>query len=90
MLHDKFKRRKRKQSFRIHDYTQLESGKNYIYEPIGKGEKGYLTGEGHNVKCGDYILLPMATAPGQYQVEKIDYYCNQPNIWIALVKKVVM
>ena len=88
MLQNKFQRRKRKKRFRIHDYTQLESGENYIYEPIGEGERGYLTGQGHNIKYGDYILLPSATCPCQYQVEKIDYYCNQPDIWIALVKKV--
>lgn len=73
---------------KIHDYTQDEWGSNYIFEAIEGGNRGYMTGQGQGIKLGDYVLLSDQTSPCQYQVEKIDYYSNQPDIWIALLKNV--
>ena len=73
---------------KTHDYSRAQLGSDYIFETIEEGQQGYMTGQGQGMKLGDYVLLPDNSYPCQYQVEKIDYYCNQPDIWIALLRKV--
>jgi hypothetical protein len=72
-----------------HDYTQDKWGSTYVFEAIEEGELGYMTGQGQQVKLGDYILLSDGHSSCSYQVKKIDYYCNQPDMWIALLQKVL-
>ena len=73
---------------RTHDYTQLVSGEGYIFELIYDGIRGYMTSSGKGVKPGDYIVLADDPNFPQYQVEKIDYYSNPPDMWIALLNRV--
>lgn len=77
-----------KQKDKIHDYTQLVSGEGYVFELIDAGIRGYMTSSGKGIKPGDYIVLEDESSPSQYQVEKIDYYSNLPEMWIALLKRV--
>lgn len=76
------------QKNRTHDYTQLVSGIDYVFEPIDGELKGYMTGQGKGIKLGDYILLPDGSGFSRYQIEEIDYYCNPPDMWIGSLKQV--
>ncbi len=81
--------RKPKQSlYKIYDYThQLRD--NYVFEPIDDCAKGHMTAYGKGVKIGDRIILQDASRTCTYQVEEIDYYLDPPDMWIALLKRVM-
>jgi hypothetical protein len=75
---------------KTHDYTKGVSGTDYVFEPVDNLTKGYMTAQRQGVKHGDYIILQNATNCDRYQVEEIDYYSDPPDMWIALVKKVIV
>ncbi|MBD2166712.1 hypothetical protein H6G04_20170 [Calothrix membranacea FACHB-236] len=77
-----------KQKHKIHDYSQLISGRDYVFDALHGGLGGYMTGTGKGIKTSDYILVQSGCKPYQYQVEEIDYYSNPSDMWIALVKQV--
>jgi hypothetical protein len=79
---------KKKRKSRVHDYTPYQHGIDYVFETIdGDAQKGYMTGQGKRLKPGDYIVLQQGSAMEQYLIEKIDYYSNPSDIWIALLSK---
>jgi MioC protein len=73
---------------KIHDYTRAEKEGSYIFEPIEGALKGYMTGRGGRMKCGDLVILPDGCGSSRYQVDQIDYYSNPPDMWIALLRQV--
>ncbi|MBF2019566.1 MAG: hypothetical protein IGR93_05530 [Hydrococcus sp. C42_A2020_068] len=74
---------------KTHNYTKLVWGENYIFESIDEENEGYMTGSGKGIECGDELILSKGTNSCRYQVEKIDYYSNPPDMWIAQLKKVM-
>lgn len=76
------------QKHKTHDYSQLISGKDYVFEVINEGIEGQMTGVGKGIKPLDYILLKHKSEIYQYQVEAIDYYSDPPDMWIALLKPI--
>lgn len=76
-----------KQKQKIYDYRQLIEGQDYIFESIEGGDRAYITGQEKNIKRGDYLIL---SDRFHYQVEEIDYYANPPDMWIALLKRVLI
>lgn len=85
-LQDQLKQKDKKD--KTHDYTQLASGEGYVFELIEGGIRGYMTSYGKGIKPGDYMVLADELSSSHYQVEKIDYYSNLPEMWIALLKRV--
>lgn len=77
----------RKQKHKIHDYTDAEYGKEYIFESSGNNTQGYMTARGKGVKVGDYIILRNGSTSYHYQVKEIDYYSNPADMWMALLQK---
>jgi MioC protein len=78
----------KKRKSRVHDYTPYQHGIDYVFETIdGNEEKGYMTGQGKRIKPGDYIVLQQGSVVEQYLIERIDYYSNPSDIWIALLSK---
>lgn len=77
-----------KQKHKIHDYSKLVRGRDYVFDQLHGGLGGYMTGTGKGIKPSDYILVQSGCQPYQYQVEEIDYYSNPSDMWIALVKQV--
>jgi hypothetical protein len=75
---------------KTHDYTKCVSGTDYVFESVDNLTKGYITSQRQGVKHGDYIILQNAINCDRYQVEEIDYYSDPPDMWIALVKKVML
>lgn len=73
---------------KTYDYTQYVGGRDYVFEPVDNQAKGYMTGQGKGIKCGDYIILYNGSKSCRYQVEEIDYYSDPPDMWIALLEKV--
>ncbi|MCG8364875.1 MAG: hypothetical protein MJA27_16300 [Pseudanabaenales cyanobacterium] len=71
-----------------HNYTQCNTGADYIFEPAEAEGSGYLISQGRNVKCGDCIVLGDNANPHQYQVEAIDYYSNPSDMWIAALQPI--
>jgi MioC protein len=74
---------------KTHNYTQFVWGEDYIFEPIDEGNGGYMTGYGRGIVRGDYVILSKENNAYHYQVEKIDYYSNPSDMWIALLKTVI-
>jgi hypothetical protein len=74
--------------YRTHDYSQLVSGKDYVFEVINEGIEGQMTGVGKGIKALDYIILKHGSETYKYQIEAIDYYSDPPDMWIALLKLV--
>lgn len=73
---------------KIHDYSQLSWGSDYVFERLNQGMIGYLTGVGKGVKPCDRIILREGCESYQYQVEEVDYYSDPSDMWIALLKQV--
>ncbi|OUL18433.1 hypothetical protein [Nostoc sp. 106C] len=78
-----------KQKHKIHDYSQLIRGKDYIFETLQGGLEGYMTGTGKGIKPSDYIILQYGCQNYRYKVEEIDYYADPSDMWIALLKPVI-
>lgn len=73
---------------KTHDYTHLTPGVNYVFEPIGKGDSGHMTGYGKRIKAGDSLLLCAEGEVVEYQVEEISYYANPSSMWMAVLTKI--
>jgi hypothetical protein len=72
---------------KTHDYTQFQANCEYVFEPIENGDRGYMTGQGKGLRRGDYLMIGDRNQPARYEIEKIDYYSDQPDMWIASLKK---
>jgi hypothetical protein len=88
LLSFKFLRIPDKRSQKIHDYTKLNQGEDYLFETIEEGKQAIITGEGKSVNCGEYLILPDNSGSSRYQVESIEYYSNPADVWMALLIKV--
>ncbi|MGB6299886.1 MAG: hypothetical protein WBF90_27455 [Rivularia sp. (in: cyanobacteria)] len=82
---DKLKLHKHK----THDFTQRVAGVDYVFETAENLTTAYMTARGKGVKPHDYIVLQINSKSYRYQVEQIDYYSNPPDMWMALIKKVI-
>jgi hypothetical protein len=69
----------------VHDYSQYEWGRDYVFEPLEDGKRGCLRGYGGNLHAGDRIILCNGSETVQYQVDEIEHYNEPTNLWIALV-----
>lgn len=79
-----------KQKNKIHDYSQQVWGSDYVFERLNEGILGYMTGVGKGIKPRDRIILRQGCESYQYQVEEIDYYSDPSDMWIALLKQVLV
>jgi hypothetical protein len=77
-----------KKKNKIHDYSQLAWGSDYVFERLNQGMIGYMTGVGKGIKPCDRIILREGCESYQYQVEEVDYYSDPSDMWIALLKQV--
>jgi hypothetical protein len=67
-----------------HDYTRRTWG--YDYSTIAVLEGGMrlrLVGWGEGIQADDYLILPNDGETTRYQVEKIDYRIDPPDMWFA-------
>ncbi|MBG1271847.1 hypothetical protein [Nostoc sp. WHI] len=79
-----------KQKNKIHDYSQQVWGSDYVFERLNGGILGYMTGVGKGIKPSDRIILRQGHESYQYQVEEIDYYSDPSDMWIALLKQLLV
>jgi len=77
------------QQQKTHDYSQCITGRDYVFESLNQGLAGQMTGVGKGIKPCDYIILRRGSELSRYQVEDIDYYADPPDMWMALLKKVM-
>lgn len=84
-IQDKLKLHKHK----THDFTKCVPGIDYVFEVAENLTTAYMTARGKGVKPDDYIVLQINSEFCRYQVEQIDYYSNPPDMWMALIKKVI-
>lgn len=90
LFHWLFKKTKSPKN-KTYDYTQLVYGRDYVFEAVEDNPaKGYMTAQCQGVKRGDYIILRNGSNSHRYQVEKIDYYSQPPDMWVALLHKVTI
>lgn len=74
---------------KTYNYTKYVWGEDYIFESIDGENEGYMTGSGKGIERDDELILSNGTDSFRYRVEKIDYYSNPPDMWIAQLKKVM-
>ncbi|MBU7582170.1 MAG: hypothetical protein KAF91_04545 [Nostoc sp. TH1S01] len=77
------------QKHKTHDYSRFTTGRDYVFESLNQGLEGQMTGIGKGIKACDYIILRRGAELFRYQVEEIDYYADPPDMWMALLKKVI-
>jgi hypothetical protein len=76
-----------------HNYTRQIQDDHYVIEAaIAAPEDNHrdrftMTAYGTRIRAGDFILLRQNGERVRYQVEQIDYYCDQPDLWTALLVK---
>ncbi|MCV3215223.1 hypothetical protein OGM63_17175 [Plectonema radiosum NIES-515] len=76
---------------KTYDYSEYVCGRDYVFElAVDDLNKGYMTGQGRGIKCGDYIIFKNGSNSCRYQVEEIDYYSQPRDMWIALLNKVIV
>jgi hypothetical protein len=68
---------------RIHDFSQ-QPPNTFAFEQIDKNQS-CMTGQGRDLRCGDYILLSFGQQLRPYQIQDIDYYSSPSDTWIALL-----
>lgn len=78
--------RKSKNGVKTHHYPQAATDQGFALEPADQLDRYYMTAQGSDVQPGDYILITEQVNQ-KYQVERIDYYADSSDIWIALLKK---
>jgi MioC protein len=78
------------QKHKIHDFRGLVYGRDYIFEPTEGLKKGYMTAQCKGVKRGDWIILEDNGRSYRYQVERIDYYSEPSDMWIALLNQAMV
>jgi hypothetical protein len=71
---------------KVHDYSKLVMGSDYVFESLNTGTQGCITGFGKGVKSGDFMILKQNNQSCRYQVEEINYYSDPSDMWIALLK----
>ncbi|WGV24473.1 hypothetical protein [Halotia branconii] len=72
---------------KIHDYSHLVWGKDYVFESLNDGTEAQMTGMGKGIKPRDYIILQRGFETYRYRVEQIDYYSDPSDMWMALLKR---
>ena len=77
-----------KHKHKVHDYSQLVGGRDYVFELLNGGIEAQMTGFGKGVKPDDCIILQHGCSSYRYRVEDVDYYSDPPNMWMALLKKI--
>jgi len=81
---DKLKQHRSK----THDFTKCVHGSDYVFEVAENLTAAYITARGKGVKVDDYIVLQIDSESCLYKIEKVDYYSNPSDMWMALVNKV--
>lgn len=69
-----------------HDYTRGTWGHDCTFTPADHGQRGRMSGWGHGISAGDYIVLVHpAGGTTRYVVDTVEYYRNPPDMWRASV-----
>jgi MioC protein len=69
---------------KTHDYTRRTWGHDYAtMAVIDGGRRLRLSGWGHGIKVGDYLILPNGNGTTRYRVDSIDYRMDPPDMWFA-------
>ncbi|EKQ68385.1 hypothetical protein OsccyDRAFT_2915 [Leptolyngbyaceae cyanobacterium JSC-12] len=74
---------------KVHDYTQLHDGVDFVIEAIADGsEKYHMTGQGKGVRTQHIIYIQRNNIVEKYRVECIDYYSSPSDMWNATLTKI--
>lgn len=67
-----------------HDYTRRTWGHDCTtLKVIDGGQRLRLSGWGHGIKAGDYLILPNGNGTTRYRVDSIDYQMDARDMWFA-------
>lgn len=72
---------------RTHNYSSPGWGHRVI---MGKkldirGLRWRVSGFGHGVRKGDFLILPNESETTRYQVDEIDYYLDPKDMWHGVI-----
>ena len=67
---------------KTHDYSHRYWGHDYTFDPIENGMRASMSGWGHGIEAGDYLIIQDgADRTTRYKVDNIRY-CNDPaDMW---------
>ncbi|MEQ8974727.1 MAG: hypothetical protein RIE73_30620 [Coleofasciculus sp. C1-SOL-03] len=86
-LHQKTLSNLSQQQKRTHHYKVSNERYNHVFVSKDGGIRAYMTEQGQGIEPGDYLVLQRGSTSNRYQVDKINYYANPPDMWIALLKQ---
>lgn len=67
-----------------HDYSRTTWGHDYvIHQVIDNGQRLRVSGWGHGISNGDFIVMSNPPGTTRYRVDNIDYRCDPPDMWFA-------
>lgn len=67
-----------------HDYTRRSWGHDFTIMRIeDKGQRLGVSGWGHGIEEGHFLILPNRDKSTRYRVDKITYYSDPPDMWTA-------
>ncbi len=72
---------------KTHDFTGDQPGIDYVFELQDSPAQGYMTSCARAIRRGDYILLQDEEGIHCYHVEKVEYYADPAEMWVALLRK---
>ena len=72
---------------KTHYYTISCQAHDHVFAAKQGGVKAYMTAQGKGIQAGDYLILQAGSSYKRYQVDKIAYYSEPPDMWVALLKK---
>lgn len=66
-----------------HDYTTRTWGHDFSFDlKTEDGKELSITGWGHGIRCGDYIILPhRQSGSTRYRFTKLKYFLDPPDMW---------
>lgn len=68
-----------------HDYTKRYWGHDYVFHPESGGLKAHMMGWGHGLKAGHFLILQNGAGSTRYQIKKVKYFDDPPDMWDASV-----
>lgn len=74
-----------RKSYQIYRYAANQDQEFALNEIKDQSGSYYMTAQGAPVQPGDYIEITQSQQCAKYQVDDVEYYCDPPDMWRAVL-----
>lgn len=78
-----FNQKRQARKHKTHWYHQEHLGTEFFIETSADSAVSYMTAQGPAVRPGDYIDIASSDGHLKFQVDKIEYYSDPADMWMA-------